>query len=171
MSSSSTSKINVKEIFENAMKDPSLYSTLDIEKLLESVENTKNDYLENKTLKSVTDNIVEAIRELNYPIEIEKEMVARLLGYRHVETVNEIHLGKHIRWIRRPKKDGDLNNLTNGAVVTKINFTEKGVLVGCKCPGGRYLHIIFDDCVIFQKMTAEEQLILMAYEKLETGLC
>ena len=41
-------KINVNEIFENAMKDPSLFSTIDIENLLNSLENEKNDYLENK---------------------------------------------------------------------------------------------------------------------------
>lgn len=161
------SKINVKEIFENAMKDPTLYSTLDIETLLESIENTKNDYLENKTLKSVTDDVFEAVRELNYPIEIEKEIVASLLGYRYVDSVDELHVGKYIRWIRRPKKVGEMSPLTNGAMVTKVKFTDRGILIGCRGMGGRFLHIHLDECVIFQKMTAEEQLILMAYEKIE----
>ena len=30
-----TEKININELFENAMKDPSLFSTMDIDKLLE----------------------------------------------------------------------------------------------------------------------------------------
>ena len=53
-----TDKINVQEIFENAMRDPTLFSTIDIENLLTSIENEKNDYLENKT---TIDEIVKKI--------------------------------------------------------------------------------------------------------------
>ena len=34
---------NINQIFEDALNDPSLLSTLDIDNLLESIENTKND--------------------------------------------------------------------------------------------------------------------------------
>ena len=34
---------NINQIFEDALSDPSLLSTLDIDNLLESIENTKND--------------------------------------------------------------------------------------------------------------------------------
>uniref|UniRef100_A0A6C0DQS0 Uncharacterized protein n=1 Tax=viral metagenome TaxID=1070528 RepID=A0A6C0DQS0_9ZZZZ len=160
-------KIDVEEIFKNATSDPTVFSTMDIQKLLESIENVKNDYLENKTMDSVTKEMRDAIHELKYPFEIEKIIVDRLMGYRLVEEVNELHMGKYIRWIRRPKYKHDINELTNGAIVTSVKFTDSGVIVGCKNGGNRFLQIKFDDCVIFQKMTTEEQLILMAYERLD----
>ena len=48
MENNNQEKIDVNEIFENALKDPELFSTLDIEQLLDSIENDKNDYLERK---------------------------------------------------------------------------------------------------------------------------
>ena len=44
-------KLNIQEIFENARKDPTLFSTMNIEELLNSIENEKNDYLENSDRK------------------------------------------------------------------------------------------------------------------------
>lgn len=161
-----TEKINVGEIFQNAMKDPTLFSTINIEELLQSIENVKNDYLENKTLDTVATDIRNELKELNYPMEIQNIIGEKLIGYRLVEEINELHPGKYIRWIRRPKHRHEINTLTNGAIVSSIRFTNNGTTVGCKSGGNRFLQIRFDDCVIFQKMTAEEQLLLMAYEKI-----
>ena len=38
----------INEIFENAMKDPELFSTIDIDNLLESIENKKKRLLGRK---------------------------------------------------------------------------------------------------------------------------
>jgi hypothetical protein len=160
-------KVDVEEIFQNAMKDPTLFSKMDIEELLKSIENVKNDYLENKTMESVASEIKDVLKELNYTREIENLIGERLIGYRLVDSVNELHPGKYIRWIRRPRHRHEVNEITNGAIVTSIKFTNNGITVGCKSGGNRFLQIKFDDCVIFQKMTTEEQLILMAYEKME----
>ena len=56
--------IDVSEIFENARKDPTLFSTVDIQNLLDSIENEKNDCLENKTLSTVQDDILDSLEEL-----------------------------------------------------------------------------------------------------------
>ena len=49
--------ININQIFEDALTDPSLLSTLDIYNLLDSLENTKNDYLDNKTMTDITNEM------------------------------------------------------------------------------------------------------------------
>ena len=74
-----TDKINVQEIFENAMRDPMLFSTIDIENLLSSIENEKNDYLENKTMADITNDIYETIRELKLKTDIAKSMCEKLI--------------------------------------------------------------------------------------------
>ena len=55
---------NINQIFEDALNDPSLLSTLDIDNLLESIENTKNDYLDNKTTSDITTEIQNKIDEI-----------------------------------------------------------------------------------------------------------
>ena len=45
--------ININEIFEQAIADPTLISTIDIDKLLDSVEENQNEYLENKSMEEI----------------------------------------------------------------------------------------------------------------------
>jgi hypothetical protein len=154
----------IQEIFENAMKDPELFSTLDIEQLLESIENEKNDYLEGKTLKDINKEIYEKINCLFTPIEQKQDLCNKLVGYRIVDELHELHKGKHVRWIRstigEPK-------LTNGGIVIDIKFLDNGTHVLCKNNLNRFIQYKFDDCITFQKLSSEEQLILMAYEHIE----
>lgn len=156
-------EINVKDIFESALKDPSLFSTLDIESLLSSVENVKNDYLENKTLRIVTEDIFNTINTLPCELEDKQQFCEKLSGYRIVDRLDELHKGKHIRWIRISENPV----LTNGGLVTNIQFLDKGVYVTTMNVMKRFVKIKLDDCIVFQKMTMEEQLILMAYEHMD----
>lgn len=157
-----TEKININELFENAMKDPTLFSSLDINKLLESVENDKNDYLENKSMKTITTEIYEKINELLIPQKCKFDYCQKLVGYRLVDDVHELHKGKHIRWIRESKI-----NLTNGGIVMDVKFLDNGTQVLCMSTGKRFIQFKYDECTIFQKMSMEEQLIIMAYDYLQ----
>ena len=157
-----TENIDITELFENAMKDPTLFSTIDIDKLLESIENDKNDYLEKKSMKIITNEIYEKIEELQIPSKTRREYCHKLAGYRLVDDVHELHKGKHLRWIRETSP-----KLTNGGIVMNIKFLDTGTHVLCMSNGNRFIQFKFDECIIFQKMTLEEQLILMAYDYLE----
>jgi hypothetical protein len=157
-----TEKVDINELFEKALIDPSLFSTLDINKLLESIENDKNDYLENKSMKIITNEIYEKLNEMNISHKTLFEYCQKLVGYRLVDDVHELHKGKHIRWIRDKSQ-----TLTNGGIVMDIKFLDNGTHVLCMSNGNRFIQFKFDDCTIFQKMTLEEQLIMMAYDYLE----
>jgi len=159
-----TERININELFENAMKDPTLLSTLDIDNLLKTIENDKNDYLENKTMKQITNEIYETIQILEISQKIRFEYCQKLIGYRLVDNVHELHKGKHIRWIRESSP-----KLTNGGIVVDIKFLDNGTHVLCKGVTNRFIQFKYDECLIFQKMTLEEQLIIMAYEQLLKG--
>ena len=56
--------INVQEIMENCKGDPSLLSTLNIDEILEAVEKDKHEYLDNKTLDTISQEIFESINNL-----------------------------------------------------------------------------------------------------------
>jgi hypothetical protein len=155
---------SIQALFENAQKDPSLLSSLDIDKLLETIENNKNDYLENKTAKSITQDIFDTIGGLGLSIEETKKMCDKLVGYRFVEELHELHKGKHIRWIRI----NGVPKLTNGGIVVDIKFLDNGTHVLCRTGNNRFHQFKFDDCYTFQKMSTEEQLIVMAYDYIDT---
>ena len=151
--------IDVAEIFEQARRDPELFSTMDIETLLEAVESDKHDYLENKTTQSITDEIFDQINALDLDIETKEKYCKGLVGYRYVDKIHELQPGKHVRWISPSAK-----KLTNGGVVTKIEFLDTGTSIQTYHYGNRFTRYKFDNNITFQKMTMEEQLILMAYE-------
>jgi hypothetical protein len=154
--------ININEIYESALKDPALFSTIDIEQLLNSIENEKNDYLENKTMNDVTLDIFEKINELNLSEEKTREFCNKLIGYRYVDEIHEIHKGKHIRWLKN-----NTDRLTNGGIVVDIKFLDNGTQILCMNSQKRFMQYKFDDCLTFQKLSIEEQLILMAYEYID----
>jgi len=153
---------DINEIFENARRDPSLFSTMNIQELLNSIDNEKNDYLENKTMDDITKQIFDAISELEFTLEEANSICNRLIGYRHVDEIHELHKGKHIRWIRLKNP-----TLTNGGILVNIKFLDNGVHIVCKNSQNRFIQYKFDDAITFQKLSVEEQLILMAYEHLE----
>lgn len=153
--------VNIDKIFEEALKDPSLLSSLDIDNLLDSIETTKNDYLDNKTMDDITNDIYEKIEEIDIHKDKKEELYQKLTGYRHVDEIYELHKGKMVRWIRIGN-----HKITNGGIVTDIKFLNNGIHVLCMNSQRRFIQYKFDDCYTFQKMTTEEQLILMAYGRL-----
>jgi len=151
--------MNVKEIFDSALKDPSLLSTLDIDNLLKSLDNEKSDYLEKKTITGIDKEIFNTLQENILGVEPQKVACNKLIGYRLVDELHELHKGKHIRWIRK-----GTYNLTNGGIVVDVKFLDTGTHILCKNSMNRFIQYKFDDCITFQKLSEIEQLILMAYE-------
>jgi len=151
--------MDIDAIFEKVKKDTSLLAHIDVEELLKNINDDKHDYLDNKTLGDILDENIKAVKSIGLPSAQLSEVCNRLAGYRYVENLYELHKGKHIRWIRN-----DNNKLTNGAIVMDVKFLDNGTHITCMGPGNRFIQYKFDDCITFQKLSTEEQLILMAYE-------
>jgi hypothetical protein len=152
----------INDIYEKALKDPSLLASLEIEDLLNTLENTNNDYLENKTLKGITDEIYGIMQTVITGRELQESICLKLVDYRLVDELHELHKGKHVRWVRR-----NTEKLTNGGIVVDIKFLDTGTQVLCKNSMNRFMQYKYDDCITFQKLSQTEQLILMAYEHAE----
>jgi transcriptional accessory protein Tex/SPT6 len=151
---------NINDFFKNAMDDPSLLSTVDIDHLLNSLENTKNDYLDDKNLNQLSDEIYQILETLHIPTEKQREYFSKLAGYRYVDEIHELHKGKHVRWVNRNNN----GKLTNGGIIVDIKFLDTGIQVLCMNSSRRFIQYKYDECLTFQKLLLEEQLILMAYE-------
>lgn len=150
---------DIQTIFESALKDPTLLSDIDIDKLLLSIDDNRNNYLEHKTMESINKEIFDSINDLELSLEKKESYCEKLIGYRLVENLNELHKGKHVRWIRKGK-----NNLTNGGIIVNIKFLDNGTQILCKNSMNRFIQYKYDECITYQKMNEAEQLVIMAYE-------
>jgi|UniRef100_A0A6C0IQS1 sulfite reductase beta subunit-like hemoprotein len=147
--------MDIQEIFEQAKRDPSLLSNINIDELLEDTNDVKNDYLQDKTLGEIKQEIYDVLEEEVEDTRLIEKYMERLSEYRYVDEVGELHNGKHIRWVRRGN-----DKLTNGGIVVEVKFVDNGINVLCKNAMHKFIQFKYDDCVIFQKLSIDEQLIL-----------
>lgn len=177
--------ISVKDIFQNAKCDPDLVSAINIDDLMNAVENDKNEHLDNKTLANIAEDKYKQLKSLHLTKEHTKELFSKLMEYRAIDEIHQLHKGKHVRWIRtntlNPKNNKIENNriyskpkeyiptLTAGGIVVDIKFLDTGthIMVLTKNPRIPCIQYNFDHCITFQKLSAEEQLILAAYEYIQ----
>jgi hypothetical protein len=151
---------SIQSFLETARKDPTLDSRIDIEALLETAD---ADFLEGKTLKSMNKDVYDSLTEHSTDVSIQSHF-QKLLDYRFVEEIYQIHRGKHVRWIRlsNPSK------LMVGGIVVDVRFVDDGVNILCRLPSGRFVQYRFDQCLTYQKLTEDELMILMLNETVET---
>jgi len=151
--------MDLDEIYKSAIEDPTLLSTIDIDALIQKMED--NHYLENKSLDRISKEIFDAIHSLGQSDcveEVLQNMCVRLSGYRLVDRICDLRNGRLVRWV---KKKNPLV-LTNGGLLVNVKIENTGVKLLCKNNMNRFFSFLFDDCLIFQKLTMEEQVILMA---------
>jgi len=176
-------KNTMRELFQQAKRDVSL-SNFDVEQLLSAVENDKYAYLENKTVCDISKEIVDSLSEL--PISANDKLVLcqKLVDYRHVDELDQLHIGKYVRWIRKRASeagktseaglDNDasafqadscfVHTLTAGGVLVDIKFEKTGTQMLIKNNNHRFTRCKFDECVVFQKLSSDEQMLLGCYE-------
>ena len=120
--------------------------------------------MRDKSLDSITETVYNTINMLNIEKDLRIDYCNRLLEYRFVDELNELHKGKHVRWVRNDNK-----KLTTGGIVTDIKFTDNGTQILCMNSSKRFVQYKWDECITFQKLTTEEQLILMAYNEIDNN--
>lgn len=149
---------NIQEIYKNAIQDPSLMSSLDIDKLLEDLESDKNSYLENKTMEMINKEVYDAVSEVISDTEMREIICKRLIGYRYVPNICDLHTGKFVKTISRKTLKQTLCG-----IVANVKFTDNGTKILLVIPPSKYCPYMFDNYITFQKLSDIEQLILMAY--------
>ena len=150
---------NIKKIIKEAKDDPLLQSKLNIDEIIKAVNNVDMDYLGDRTLKEIAEEIYNSLLGLGLSNDTISTYCNKLIEYRLVEEIYQLHKGKHIRWVRISNREP---TLTNGGIVVDIKFLDNGTHIICKNKN-RFIQYKFDDCVTFQKLSQEEQLLLSCY--------
>ena len=105
------------------------------------------------------------LKELHLPKETTLDYLIKLKGYRYVDELNDLKHGAFIRWI--PITDPNYLPLHYCGMVCDIKITDNGIIVKCKNFMHRHYTFKMDECLIFQKLTSQEQVILYALDHLD----
>ena len=133
-----------------------------IKKFNNSVYKESNSELLNlntETIKKTKHNI---LKKLYLSRENIKNFHKKLENYRFIDECHELKYGTYIRYIKL--NDPTNIKLFNGGIVCDISIINDGILIKCKNNMNRFFSIKMNECLIFQKITEEERLLLVVLD-------
>ena len=117
--------------------------------------------LTNKKIKEININI---LKELQLPQDVMSGYIKKLNGYRYIDEVKDIKYGGFIKWI--PLQDPSYLPLNTGGIISDVKVTDNGLILVYKNFMHKYYQIKMDECLIFQKLSNQEQVLLSALDHL-----
>jgi hypothetical protein len=136
---------------------------MEINKLLNALDNDENESIMNLTTKKINEMNLNVLKELHLPRQTTLDYLKKLKNYRYVDEIDDLKYGAFIRWI--PITDPDDLPLHNCAMICEIKIVDNGVLITCKNFMHRHYIFKMDECLIFQKLTSQELVLISALEK------
>ena len=88
-------------------------------------------------------------------------MQKKLREYRHVDELPELRMGCFIRWFNLSTQV-----FSNGGFIVRIDIEANGTIITCKNQFNKFFTIKLDECIVFQKITQQEHVLLSAMEHL-----
>lgn len=139
---------------------------MDINNLLKALDNESNDKLfdlNSVKLKDMNKNI---IKELHLNKDENEELLNKLKEYKYVDELDDLKYGSFIRWI--PLNNPNLIELKKGAIFCDTKITDNGIFLVCKNFGynNKTFCIKMEECLIFQKLSKQELVLLSALDHL-----
>jgi len=137
----------------------------EINELLEALENDSNSSIMKLTHSKIKQHKNDILQQLQLPKEKLKMYHKKLKEFRYCSDMNDLQYGYYIRWI--PIKDPEKIKLTNGAVIADIRIQKNQIQILCKNFKNMFFQIKFDECIVFQKISPQEHVILSVLDYLE----
>uniref|UniRef100_A0A6C0IT03 Uncharacterized protein n=1 Tax=viral metagenome TaxID=1070528 RepID=A0A6C0IT03_9ZZZZ len=138
---------------------------MDVDQLLYALDNENNDGIMNLTNEKILEMNLNVLKELHLNKETTLNYLKKLKGYRYIDEINELRYGAYIRWI--PITDPTYLPLHYSGMICDIKITDNGVLIVCKNFMHRHYTFKMDECLLFQKLTQQEQVLLSALDQLD----
>ena len=165
----------IQKLYKEIRENPDDFGCLKTDELLSAYEKNGNKYLENKSNKDIENEKLESFNLDNCLTNLSKVerivLMKKLIGYRYVDEIDSLHIGKYTRWIQKyPLTDDDKvfkYVLSPGAFLTVIDYMDSGIVLTLKTWNNKVFKITFDNCLIYQKLSSGEELILMTADYLQ----
>ena len=131
---------------------------------MKALDNEKNESLINLTTKKIKEMNLKIIKELHLPRDVTISYMKKIDGYRYIDEIDDIKYGAFIKWI--PITNPDYLPLHAGGMICDIKISDNGVIIICKNFMHKHYQIKMDECLIFQKLTNQEFVLLSALDHL-----
>ena len=138
---------------------------METNKLLNALENESNASIMDLTTSKVKCQKNNMLQQLQLPREKLKLFHKKLKNYRYCSDLKDIQYGHYIRWI--PLRDPENVYLTNGGLLCDIEIIDNCIHIRCKNNRNQLMQFKFDECIIFQKLSPQEKVILSVLDYLE----
>jgi hypothetical protein len=138
---------------------------MNVDKLMEALDNDNNESIISLTTKKINEMNYKILKELHLGKEVTIDYFKKLKGYRYVDEMNDLKYGTFIRWI--PITDPNYLPLHYCGMICDIKIMENGVFIVCKNFMHRHYTFKMDECLIFQKLTDQERVLLSALDHLD----
>jgi len=138
---------------------------MDVTKLLYALDNDDNESIMNLTSQKIMEMNLNILKELHLQRDTTLNYIKKLKGYRYIDEINDLKHGSFIRWI--PITDPSYLPLHHCGMICEIKITDDGILITSKNFMHRHYTFKMDECLIFQKLSTQEQIIINALDHLE----
>ena len=145
--------------------NPEENDAIDIDKLLHALDNENNTGIGDLTTAIIKKQKNDVLQQLQLPREKLKELHTKLKEYRYVNDLDDIQYGHYIRWI--PLKNPEIIKLTRGAIVCDLRVFNEKIHVRCRNASYKMMQFILDECLVFQKLTDQEKVVLSVLDYLD----
>lgn len=145
---------------------------MDLDKLVKALDNDDNSKFIELTTKKIIQIKQNILSEMNLSKSEIKEMMKKLKEYMYIDDISELRYGSYIKWIcikDEKDEDEDDNNdlyLTTGGILCDIKIVDSGIQLCCKNFAHKHFQIKMEENLIFQKLTSQEQVLLMALDQI-----
>ena len=133
---------------------------MDIDLLAQALENDENMSVINTNIQELKKKKNDILQQLGLDRHDLKSYNKKLKNYRYIENIKDLKYGCTLRCI-------NLNNikfikLCNSSILCDIQIYDKGIALIMKTFNNRYVTLYFNENLFFQKISAEEEVILKA---------
>ena len=136
---------------------------LNVDDLLSALDNDANESVMDLDWGAVHALKNDMLQKLHLPREGLRAMHKKLKEYRYVDELPDLRFGAYVRWI--PLQGSNAGKLLPGGVVCEIK-TSDGAKVVCRNRQHRFFQFTMGECLVFQKLSDQEAVLLSALDYL-----
>ena len=135
-----------------------ILSTDEINNIFKDLDENTVNMLSNNNIENRKKTILNSIlSDEDVDLYLEKLHV-----YRYVDEMDEMNIGSYIRWFNI--KDPNNIKLTNGGFIIDMKYQNDTILLICKNTINKLFSLKLEECILFQKLTKQEELIIEILE-------
>lgn len=138
--------------------------SFDVNTLLKAIDNDKNENIMKLSSAEIKREKNDILQKLGVKGNTLIDLHRRLKDYRYVDNLDQLNYGAYVRWINI--KDPNDVYITTGGVVYDMKANNDTVLISCRSMYGKIYKFDFNSCLVFQKLSKQERVILIAMDNL-----